>query len=184
VFTVVDLETTGLAPETERITEIGAVRLRGPDVLAEFETLVAPGVPVPAPITALTGISDATVAGAPRLRAVLPEFLAFARGDVLVAHNAPFDLAFLRTACERHGYAWPGFEVVDTLSLARALIPQGAVPDFRLPTLARHLGAPLPPTHRAVEDARATAHVLRRLIGLAHRAGAHDVRGLRALAGE
>src|SRR5580693_5690931 len=136
-FTVVDVETTGWAPDDAGITEIGAVRVRGGRVVAEFESLVDPGRPVPAPITELTGIDDQMLTGAPPVAAVLPGLLAFARGSVFVAHNAPFDLRFLTAACTGTGLDWPGFEVVDTVRLARHLmdIPQ-EVPDRLLARLA------------------------------------------------
>lgn len=178
VFVVVDLETTGLDPESDRITEIAAVRLRGGDVLAEFATLVAPGVPVPAFITSLTGISDAMLAGAPPLGHVLPAFREFARDAVLVAHNAPFDVGFLRAACASCGEPWPHLVVVDTLELARTLVSRGEVASYKLGTLARLFEAPAPADHRAIGDARATAHILRALIDRLRRAGVHDLSGL------
>ncbi len=104
-FVVVDLETTGGSSATCEITEIGAVKVRGGEVLGEFQTLVNPCGGIPPFIAVLTGITDAMVAGAPRLDQVLPAFLEFSRGAVLVAHNAPFDLGFLRAGCERHGLA-------------------------------------------------------------------------------
>ena len=164
-FTVVDVETTGWAPENAGITEIGAVRVRGGRVVAEFESLVNPGRPVPAPITELTGIDDQMLTGAPPVATVLPGLLAFARGSVLVAHNAPFDLRFLTAACSGTGLDWPGFEVLDTVRLARHLmaIPQ-EVPDRKLATLATFFGTPIRPSHRALDDARATAAVLGRLL--------------------
>jgi len=164
-FTVVDVETTGWAPDDAGITEIGAVRVRGGRVVAEFESLVNPGRPVPAPITELTGIDDQMLTGAPPVAAVLPGLLAFARGSVLVAHNAPFDLRFLTAACSGTGLDWPGFEVLDTVRLARHLmaIPQ-EVPDRKLATLATFFGTPIRPSHRALDDARATAAVLGRLL--------------------
>ncbi|MCF2531232.1 exonuclease domain-containing protein [Yinghuangia soli] len=178
VFVVVDLETTGLSAEADRITEIAAVRLRGSDVLGEFATLVAPGVPVPAFITALTGISDAMLADAPPLHHVLPAFHEFARDAVLVAHNAPFDIGFLRAACAACGEPWPHLVVVDTLELARALVSRGEVANYKLGTLARLFDAPQPAVHRAAADARATAHILRSLIARLQRAGVHDLSGL------
>lgn len=178
VFVVVDLETTGLDAEHDRITEIAAVRLRGGDVLGEFATLVAPGVPVPAFITTLTGISDAMVAHAPPLRDVLPAFHEFARDAVLVAHNAPFDIGFLRAACAACGEPWPHLVVVDTLELARELVSRGEVANYKLGTLARLFEAPTPADHRAIADARATAHILRALIARLRRAGVHDLSGL------
>jgi DNA polymerase-3 subunit epsilon len=95
----------------------------------------------------------------------MPGLLAFARGSVLVAHNAPFDLRFLTAACAGMGLGWPGFEVLDTVRLARHLLssPQ-EVPDRKLATLAGFFGTPVRPSHRALDDARATADVLGRLL--------------------
>jgi DNA polymerase III epsilon subunit family exonuclease len=164
-FTVVDVETTGWAPDDAGITEIGAVRVHDGRVVAEFGSLVNPGRPVPAPITELTGIDDQMLTGAPPVAAVLPGLLAFARGSVLVAHNAPFDLRFLTAAAAGMGLGWPGFEVLDTVRLARHLMasPQ-EVPDRKLATLAGFFGTPVRPSHRALDDARATADVLGRLL--------------------
>jgi DNA polymerase III epsilon subunit family exonuclease len=164
-FTVVDVETTGWAPDDAGITEIGAVRVHDGRVVAEFGSLVNPGRPVPAPITELTGIDDQMLTGAPPVAAVLPGLLAFARGSVLVAHNAPFDLRFLTAACAGMGLLWPRFEVLDTVRLARHLMatPQ-EVPDRKLATLAGYFGTPVRPSHRALDDARATAAVLGRLL--------------------
>ena len=164
-FTVVDVETTGWAPEEADITEIGAVRVHAGVVVAEFGSLVNPGTPVPPAITELTGISDQMLASAPPVAAVLPGLLKFAGGSVLAAHNAPFDLKFLTAACAGVGLDWPGFEVLDTVRLARHLLatPQ-EVPDRKLATLARFFGTPVRPSHRALDDAQATAVVLGRLL--------------------
>ena len=181
-FTVVDVETTGWAPEDAGITEIGAVRVHGGTLIAEFGSLVNPGTPVPPAITELTGISDQMLTSAPPVAAVLPGLLAFAEGSVLAAHNAPFDLAFLTAACAAMGCAWPGFEVLDTVRLARHLMatPQ-EVPDRKLATLARFFGTPVRPSHRALDDARATAVVLGELLGrLADRAGVMTLDDLEA----
>src|SRR6516164_5236350 len=165
-FTVVDVETTGWSPDVAGITEIGAVRLHRGEVVAEFTSLVNPGTPVPAPITELTGISDPMLALAPPVAAVLPGLLAFAEGSVLTAHNAPFDLRFLVAACAAAGLGWPGFEILDTLKLARHLVSTpDEVPDCKLATLADYFGAPVQPSHRALADARATATVLGHLLG-------------------
>jgi DNA polymerase III subunit epsilon len=165
-FTVVDVETTGWAPEDADITEIGAVRVHAGTVIAEFGSLVNPGTPVPEAITELTGISDQMLTSAPPVAAVLPRLLAFAEGSVLTAHNAPFDLKFLTAACAGMGCDWPGFEVLDTVRLARHLMvtPQ-EVPDRKLATLATFFGTPVQPSHRALDDARATAAVLGQLLG-------------------
>ena len=165
-FTIVDVETTGWAPDVAGITEIGAVRVHEGRVVAEYNSLVNPGTPVPPAITELTGISDQMLTSAPPVAAVLPGLLAFAEGSVLAAHNAPFDLAFLTAACAAMGCAWPGFEVLDTVRLARHLMatPQ-EVPDRKLATLAQFFGTPVRPSHRALDDARATAVVLGELLG-------------------
>src|SRR6201996_1670389 len=172
-FTVVDVETTGWAPDEAGITEIGAVRVHDGEVVAEYGSLVNPGTPVPPAITELTGISDQMLAPAPPVAAVLPGLLAFAEGSVLTAHNAPFDLRFLTAACAGMGLLWPGFEVLDTVRLARHLMatPQ-EVPDRKLATLATFFGTPVRPSHRALDDARATAVVLGELLRrLAEREG-------------
>jgi DNA polymerase-3 subunit epsilon len=172
-FTVVDVETTGWEPAEASITEIGAVRVRSGRLVAEFSSLVNPGTPVPAPITELTGISDQMLISAPPVASVLPGLLAFASGSVLAAHNAPFDLRFLTAACTGMGLDWPGFEVLDTVRLARHLMATPEeVPDRKLATLARFFATPVRPSHRALDDARSTAAVLGRLLArLADREG-------------
>lgn len=174
-FVVVDLETTGGSPTGAAITEVGAVKVRGGEALGEFATLVDPGGPIPPFITVLTGITDAMVRGAPRIEAVLPAFLEFARGSVLVAHNAPFDVGFLRAACERTGRDWPGFDVVDTARLARQLLSRDEAVNCKLATLARLFPASTVPSHRALDDARATVAVLH---GLFERLGPLGVESL------
>jgi DNA polymerase-3 subunit epsilon len=164
---VVDIETTGWQPAEAAITEIGAVRLNGGEVTGEFSSLVRPGVPIPPDIITLTGITDAMVRRAPAMPAVLDSFLAFARGCVLVAHNAPFDLGFLTAACTASGLRWPGAATIDTAVLARLLLGPEDVPDCRLVTLADYFGAATIPAHRALADAKATADVLAGLLDLA-----------------
>jgi DNA polymerase-3 subunit epsilon len=177
-FVVVDLETTGGSPATCGITEIGAVKVRGGEVLGEFQTLVQPGAAIPAFIAVLTGISDAMVAGAPRVEAVLPSFLEFLGDAVLVAHNAPFDVGFLKAACAHSGHAWPGGRVLDTARLARQVVTRDDAPNCKLASLARLFGATTVPDHRALTDARATVDVLH---GLIARLGNHGVRSLEEL---
>lgn len=161
---VVDLETTGTSPTDDAITEIGAVRVRGGEVTGEFRTFVDPRRPIPAYIAALTGITDATVAGAPDIATVLPMFLDFAHDAALVAHNARFDIAFLKAAAARLDLAWPEPTVLDTLRLARMAYGRDEVRDHRLGTLAAHVGAATSPDHRALSDARATVDVLHAII--------------------
>ncbi|MUL40935.1 DEDD exonuclease domain-containing protein [Streptomonospora sp. PA3] len=174
-FTVVDLETTGTRADSAGITEIGAVQVRGGEVLGEFSTLVNPGLPIPPFITLLTGITQAMVAPAPPVEAVLPGFLEFAaldRGAILVAHNAPFDVGFLKAACAEYGYPWPSPQVVDTVALARRVVTREEVPNHKLGTLAGFFGVADQPTHRALDDARATVGVLH---GLLERLGSFGV---------
>jgi DNA polymerase-3 subunit epsilon len=159
-FVVFDLETTGGSPADNAITEIGAVKVRGGEVLGEFQTLVNPGIGIPPFIAVLTGITDTMVAPAPTIAEVLPAFLEFAAGAVLVAHNAPFDLGFLRAACDRHGHPWPGFRRVDTAVLARRVLHRDEAPNCKLATLARLFRTTTEPNHRALSDARATVDVL------------------------
>lgn len=163
-FVVVDLETTGGSSRSDAITEIGAVKVRGGEVLGEFSTLVDPGRAIPPQIVLLTGITDAMVVDAPREDGVIPAFLEFARGCVLVAHNAPFDIGFLRASCQRLAIPWPASPVLDTVRLARTVFSRSELPSVRLGVLAPALGARVTPNHRALADARATVDVLHGLI--------------------
>lgn len=163
-FVVVDLETTGGAPAQAGITEFGAVKVRSGQVIGEFATLVNPEIPIPSFIAALTGITNSLVAQAPRLGAVLPTFLEFARGSVLVAHNAPYDIGFLKGACAKLEQEWPGNHVIDTARLARLTLQRDEVANCKLATLAAYFRTDIAPTHRAFDDARATADVLHRLL--------------------
>ena len=163
-FCIVDLETTGgSAAKGSKITEFGAVKVRAGEVLGEFQTLVNPDEHIPAFITVLTGITDQMVIAAPRIAAVLPSFLEFARGTVLVAHNAPFDVGFLKFAANNLEIEWPRFEVLDTAILARRILTRDEVPNCKLSTLAAKFRATTTPNHRALDDARATVDVLHAL---------------------
>jgi DNA polymerase III subunit epsilon len=164
---IVDVETTGLAPDQATIIEIGAVRLSGGQVTGEFFSLVNPATEIPPDITDLTGITDAMVAAAPPPAVALGAFLAFARGAVLAAHNAPFDLAFLTSGCAVAGLAWPPAAVLDTAVLARLLLRPDQVPDCRLATLAGYFAVAATPCHRALADAQATGEVLLGLLAAA-----------------
>lgn len=132
-FCVVDLETTGGGSESS-ITEIGAVKVRGGEILGEFQTLVRPSHPIPALIQTLTGITERMVADAPSLPQALAPFMEFAAGCVLVAHNAGFDIGFLRRAHEELGIDWPRPGVVDTVRLARCTLLSGEVPNCKGPS--------------------------------------------------
>jgi DNA polymerase-3 subunit epsilon len=173
-FCVLDLETTGGSPGACAITEVGGIRVRGGECLGTFQTLVNPGLPIPPEIVLLTGITEAMVVPAPPIEAVLPAFLEFAGDAVLVGHNVRFDLGFLGAASAAGGYPPLANRVVDTCALARRLV-RDEVPDCRLGTLARCLRLAHQPSHRALDDALATADLLHALL---ERAGSLGVLSL------
>ena len=184
-WVVVDLETTGLGAGAE-ITEIGAVRVRGGAVVEEFSSLVKPSRPIPPFITSLTGITPAMVAHADPIASVLERFMAWSglgtkERPVLVAHNASFDVGFLRRAARASSLPWPRVRVVDTLALARLALPRPLVRNHKLATIASYFGTVTVPEHRALGDARATAEILLGFIELLAGAGATDVEDLVAL---
>jgi DNA polymerase-3 subunit epsilon len=173
-FVVVDLETTGGSARTDAITEIGALKLRGGQLLGRFETLVNPGIPIPPLITVLTGITESMLLPAPRIAEVLPAFIEFAGDAVIVGHNIRFDCSFLDAARVANGYARMTNRRVDTVAIARRLI-RDEVPNLKLHTLAQHLRTTVEPVHRAYADAAATAEVLHALL---ERAATFGVLGL------
>ena len=160
------------------ITEIGAVKVRGGEVLGEFQTLVNPHAEIPPFIAVLTGITNSMVAASPPIESALPAFLEFAQGCVLVAHNAPFDIGFLKHFAAAQGRPWPGFEVLDTARLARRVITRDDAPNCKLSSLAIAFGSATTPNHRALSDARATVDVLH---GLMERLGGLGVHTLEEL---
>ncbi len=178
-FCVVDLETTGGSPQAgSMITEIGAVKVRGGEVLGEFQTLVNPHAAIPPFIAVLTGITNSMVHDAPPVESALPAFLEFAQGCVLVAHNAPFDVGFLKHFAAEQQRPWPRFEVLDTVKLARRIVTRDDARDCRLGSLAKLFNASTTPNHRALADARATVDVLH---GLMERLGGLGVHTLEEL---
>lgn len=194
-FVVVDLETTGARASpgvdgaVDAITEIGAVKVRGGVVEGEFATLINPQRGIPPQIVRLTGITTAMVHDAPTIDAVLPMFLEFAGlgsarkgGDdtVLVAHNAGFDVGFLTAAAQRCGLGWPRPPVLCTVRLARRVLSREEAPSVRLAELARLFAVSTTPTHRALDDARATVDVLHALIERVGNQRVHTFADLRA----
>ena len=174
-FVVLDLETSGGAPHLgAAITEIGAVKVQGGDVLDTFSTLVNPRHPIPAFITELTGIDDGLVYDAPPIEDVLPDLFHFLGDEstVFVAQNAPFDLSFLKFAARTHGHSWPNFRVLDTAILARRALTRDEAPNCKLGTLAQIFGTEVTPNHRALDDAKATVDVLH---GLFERLAGFDI---------
>jgi DNA polymerase III subunit epsilon len=173
-FTVVDLETTGGSPSSDGITEVGAVKVRAGECLGVFHTLVNPGAAIPPAITVLTGITEAMVAPAPRVDAVLPALAEFVAGTVVVGHNVRFDLGFLNTAFRNGGWSRLANPSVDTMALARRLV-RDEVPNCRLSTLAERFRLDHRPAHRALDDALATTDLFHLLL---ERAATWGVLGL------
>lgn len=167
-FVVLDLETSGASPKSgSAITEIGAVKVCGGQVLGTFKTFVNPGTPLSPFITELTGITDEMLIDAPKIESVLPllfEFLGSEKSTVFVAHNAPFDLSFLKASAALHGYMWPNFRVIDTVKAARFVLTKDDVANYQLGTLAVYFRTEIAPNHRALDDALATVDVLHGII--------------------
>jgi len=158
---VFDIETTGFSPLKNRIIEIGAVRVEEGRIVDKFSSFVNPDVPIPFEIEKLTGINDNMVLDAPKIDRVLPEFLEFCRGAVMVAHNAGFDISFIKENARQQGLEFNP-TVLDTVSLARVLLPN--LNRFKLDTVAKELKINLANHHRAVDDAGATAEIFVRFI--------------------
>jgi DNA polymerase III epsilon subunit family exonuclease len=175
-FAVLDLETSGGSPKSGAgITEIGVVKVRGGTVLGTFQSFIDPGHSLPPFITQLTGITDEMLLSAPFIDEVLPtlfEFLGTADETVLVAHNSPFDMSFLKAAALAHEFPWPDYLTVDTARLARAVLDRDEVINCKLGTLATFFNAQTSPTHRALDDAMATVDVLH---GIIERLSGHQV---------
>jgi DNA polymerase III epsilon subunit family exonuclease len=175
-FAVLDLETSGGSPRLGAgITEIGVVKVKGGQVLGTFQSFVDPGHALPYFITELTGITDQMLVSAPFIDEVLPtlfEFLGNPDETVVVAHNSPFDLSFLKAAALMHEIDWPEYVTVDTARLARAVLDRDEVANCKLSTLSQFFGATTSPNHRALDDATATVDVLH---GLIERLGGFNV---------
>ena len=156
VYVVFDIETTGFSPIHNRIIEIGAVKVRDGQILDRYSTFVNPEVPIPFEIEKLTSINDAMVMEAPKIEEVLPEFLAFCEGTVMVAHNASFDMSFIRENAARQGFS-TDYTYVDTMVISRVLLPNQN--KHTLDALCKVFHISLENHHRAVDDAEATAHI-------------------------
>jgi DNA polymerase III epsilon subunit family exonuclease len=175
-FAVLDLETSGGSPRLGAgITEIGVVKVKGGQILGTFQSFVDPGHALPYYITELTGITDQMLVSAPFIDEILPtlfEFLGNPDETVVVAHNSPFDLSFLKAAALTHEIDWPEYVTVDTARLARAVLDRDEVANCKLSTLSQFFGATTSPNHRALDDATATVDVLH---GLIERLGGFNV---------
>jgi DNA polymerase-3 subunit epsilon len=172
-YVVFDVETTGSSANEGAITEIGAFKVVRGQVLDEFATLVNPQRPIEPFVVRLTGITDRMVADAPSAAEVMPVFEEFVEGCVLVGHNVRFDCSFVAAAREKSALTPLPNPVLDTLKLARALVP--GLKRYRLASLASHFGAHAAPNHRALSDAAATAEVFLELLKLLGAAGVGSV---------
>ena len=177
-FVVFDIETTGFSPVNNRIIEIGAVKVSGGEIADKYSTFVNPDVPIPFEIEKLTGINDSMVIDAPSIEEVLPEFLAFCEGAVLVAHNAEFDMSFIKENAMRQNLKRE-FTYVDTVGIARILLPhQGK---HTLDAVAKTMGVSLENHHRAVDDAGATAEIFVKFIPMLKENGADTLAKVNAM---
>lgn len=167
-YVVFDLETTGFSPETNRIIEIGAVKVQNGKIVDKFSTFVNPQVPIPFRIEQLTSINDSMVIDAPVIADILPEFMKFCEGCVMVAHNADFDISFIKKNCQRLDIPCKP-TIVDTVALARVLLPN--LNRFKLDTVAKALGVSLENHHRAVDDAGCTAEIFVKFIEMLRERG-------------
>ncbi len=174
-YVVFDLETTGFSPIKDKIIEIGAVKVENGVIRDHYSTFVNPGVPIPFQITQLTSITDQMVMGSPDIETVLPEFLEFVGDAVLVAHNASFDVGFIEQNC-RYQDIEPDFTSVDTVALARILLP--TLSKFKLNVVAKALNISQEHHHRAVDDARVTAEIFVKFIQMLHDMDIYDLEKL------
>lgn len=177
-FVVFDIETTGLSPKNDRLTEIGAVKISGGEIVDRYSTFVNPQKPIPLEVTELTQITDEMVKYAPLIGEVLPEFLSFCGDAVMVAHNASFDMSFIRENCIQQGIEYRPI-VLDTLMLSRQLLKE--LKRHRLNLVAKHFGINLEQHHRAVYDAEATAEILRRFFAILEERGITTLSGINSL---
>ncbi len=167
-FVVFDLETTGFSPLNHKIIEIGAVKVKDGKISDRFSTFVNPEVPIPFKIEELTSIRDDMVLDAPKIEKVLPEFMAFCEGAIMVAHNAGFDMSFISNNCQRQKLPCE-YTVIDTVALARVLMPQ--LSRFKLDKVAKALKISLDNHHRAVDDAACTAEIFLRFMEMLRERG-------------
>ncbi|WP_082394750.1 PolC-type DNA polymerase III [Caloranaerobacter sp. TR13] len=171
-YVVFDIETTGLSPFNDKITEIGAVKIKGNQIIDRFSQLINPEIKIPEKIVQLTGISNEMVADKPTIEKVLPEFLNFISGCVLVAHNASFDVGFIRVNCNKYGFKLVN-PILDTLELSRNLFPK--LKSHKLNVLAKHLNIKLENHHRAVDDSEATAKIFLKCLAILKEKGVSEL---------
>jgi len=168
-YTVLDLETTGLNREKDQITEIAALKLEGNRIVDKFETLVNPKMKIPAGITQITGINDDMVKDMPTIEQVLPNFLNFIKDDILVAHNAVFDIGFLNVNFSKYFENSLPNKNICTMNLARKIIP--TIPSYRLSSLCNYFDIKNECAHRAMSDVYATTRLFTKFQAIMHNNG-------------
>jgi DNA polymerase-3 subunit alpha (Gram-positive type) len=179
-FVVFDLETTGFSPIKNRIIEIGAVKVSKGEVIDKFSTFVNPKVPIPFEIEKLTGINDDMVIQEPTIEEQLPKFMEFCKDAVMVAHNAGFDMSFIKANCSRLGLECD-YTVIDTVAMARLLLP--SLNKYKLDIVAKSLGVSLKNHHRAVDDAGCTAEIFIKFIEMLKERDINDLEGVNKIGG-
>ena len=171
-FVIVDIETTGLDCNKDKIIEIAACKIRNKEIIDEFSSLVNPGINIPKEIEELTGISNEMVAESPDIKTVLKQFIKFCDDCTLVAHNAKFDISFINNATKENSINFtPCY--IDTLALARFLLPEYRC--HKLSVLCRELEIENDSEHRAASDAKATAKFLVKFFGMLEEKGISNV---------
>lgn len=177
-FVVFDIETTGFSAVNDRIIEIGAVKVDGGQIVDRYSTFVNPERPIPFEIEKLTGIHDGMVESADVIEDILPKFMEFCQDCIMVAHNAEFDMSFIRENCRRQGLERK-FTVVDTLAMARSMLPD--LKNYKLDTVVEAVGGNLENHHRAVEDAESTADIFVKFVARLKNMGVTDLDTLNSM---
>ncbi len=177
-YVVFDIETTGLNPKFCKIIEIGAVKVKGGEIVGEFSKFINPEIPIPYKITELTSITDEMVMSSPTIDVILPEFLEFIGDSSVVAHNAAFDTTFIKKFADDMGLS-TDYSILDTMTLAHVLCPE--LGKFTLDRICKHLGIKLEHHHRAVDDAGATAQIFIRFLSMLKEKGINNLDELNSL---
>ena len=171
-YCVLDLETTGLSFRTEKITEIGIMKIRNGEIIDSFETFVNPEKSIPYEVVEVTKITDDMVKDAPTIKEILPKVLEFIGDSVLVAHNADFDMGFLKHNAVQLGYKFD-YTYIDTLRLAKDLFPN--YKKYKLGIIAENLGIKVEVAHRALDDVNTTVQVFNIMMKMLKDKGAKTV---------
>ncbi|MEA3494196.1 MAG: exonuclease domain-containing protein [Candidatus Margulisiibacteriota bacterium] len=179
-FTILDIETTGLEPADSEITEIGAFKVKGKEIQDLFSSLIKTYYPISQKITELTGINDAMVKDSPPAKEVLPRFIEFIGDSILIAHNADFDINFIKYHLKKLNQPEMNNRVVCTVKLARYLLPN--LRNHKLHTVAAHFGLKAENRHRAVGDAELTYQIWTHFIDMLKERGISNKRDLDSLA--